>query len=108
MIKKGNLLISELMKTLIATFVVFAFNNTMIDLINLRETLIQSFQLNSTSQEEGEGMVDDARDFQLYQVPNPISLHVCYEKANSYFKSTYFCCKNSFIKVLNYCPEQYF
>ncbi len=93
--------------TLITTFVMlaFAFQYTIIDLINLDDTLTQNILQNPISEEEEEEKVDDAKDCQFYQVPYQLNLFVGNEKANSYFKSNSFCYKNSFIKTLNQPPE---
>lgn len=110
--KKGNLLKKNCMKTLtlFITFVMlaFTFQYTIINLINLNDTLTQNFMQNPISEEEEEEeKVNESKDFHLFQSQVQLSLLVINEKVNSYFKSICVFYENGFIKTLKQPPEQY-
>ncbi len=96
--------------TLFITFVMlaFTFQYTIINLINLNDTLTQNFMQNPISEEEEEEeKVNESKDFHFFQTQFQLSLFVCNEKVNSYFKSICVLYENGFIKTLKQPPEQY-
>ena len=108
---KSNLLKIDSLKTLtlFITFVMlaFTFQYTIINLINLNDTLTQNLMQNPISEEEEEEeKVNESKAFHFFQTKDQLSLFICNEKANSYFKSICVCYENSFIKTLKQPPER--